>query len=1014
MVPRNPKPRATLVLLAAGLSVCALSGPLRAQPGTPRAQQASVPAWLLTPYPTANYFTALSASFYGGRYPEALKAFAAEELSSPLVTVQSPHWIDAICSETMAGECCYEMGEMGAALEHYTSALKLFLAFPDWMNQVASWPVGPAGLTLRRAPWGASGRGAAQATFLDPLAIVVPKAVVNSNLGSDSSREPAVPLQLHAREIVRCTTLAIRRRAALLGPAARHDLVLNQVLAALARRPAPPGPWPQAWIDLELGAAQAAVGRDADALATLQRAVLVGGRFDHPLTGSALLQLGLLYDAQGNWDQAARHFAEATCAAAQADDFGDLEEAFRWGAITHFLINRKEMYPPLPAALAWSSPPGLPHLHASLAILAAEDYALLGRPGEAANMLEQARGGMAREMAAARLGARLNYVAASLLFQQRRTREAQAALAAAMEFMRKGSVWLCQIAAVDDRCAGRTASAGPREAMLLYARVLREPQPGDWAADPMEPLAVLSTPHPVPLEHWLEAAIERKDYRAAVEIAERLRRHRFYASLPLGGRLMAMRWLLEGPESSLAAKAREARHDILLQHPEYADLSQQARRLAAALGEQPWAEGADERKQTQQLERLAALGARQEAALAAIALSRAGTEMVFPPLRTTAEIQSAVPDRQALVAFLSTRRAVYGFLIDRQRCNCWQVQLPLAMEKPLAGLLRQVAFYEHGREPTPKELADPRWKAAGRDLLAALLRGSRLDLSQPLDELVVVPDGVLWYVPFEALGVEAGGELQPLGWRLRVRYLPTASLVVPDGRTPRPMARTAVAVGKLGPRQSESGGAETAAQIARVLPGTSALPARLPGPPCACATMLDRLIVPDPISLPEAAPYAWSLLGREGGRGSTLDDWMGLPWPRPEVVVLSGFHFHRATEKGLKHAGPAAGQEVFLAVCGLMASGARTILMGRWSTGDPSACDLVREFVEELPYASPAEAWQRSVLLLAFWRSGPAEPQLKAAGDATSKEAHPYFWSGYMLVDSAGPRANEEPRPRKP
>ena len=73
------------------------------------------------------------------------------------------------------------------------------------------------------------------------------------------------------------------------------------------------------------------------------------------------------------------------------------------------------------------------------------------------------------------------------------------------------------------------------------------------------------------------------------------------------------------------------------------------------------------------------------------------------------------------------------------------------------------------------------------------------------------------------------------------------------------------------------------------------------------------------------------------------------------------------------------------------------------------------EFVQELPYASPADAWQRSVLLLAYSRLDvAAEPQVKAADDTAPKAAHPFFWSGYLLVDSAGPKPHEEPHPRKP
>jgi hypothetical protein len=46
-----------------------------------------------------------------------------------------------------------------------------------------------------------------------------------------------------------------------------------------------------------------------------------------------------------------------------------------------------------------------------------------------------------------------------------------------------------------------------------------------------------------------------------------------------------------------------------------------------------------------------------------------------------------------------------------------------------------------------------------------------------------------------------------------------------------------------------------------------------------------------------------------------------------------------------------------------MASGSRTVLISRWRTGGKSSYDLVREFVQELPYTTASDAWQRSVFL---------------------------------------------------
>ena len=96
----------------------------------------------------------------------------------------------------------------------------------------------------------------------------------------------------------------------------------------------------------------------------------------------------------------------------------------------------------------------------------------------------------------------------------------------------------------------------------------------------------------------------------------------------------------------------------------------------------------------------------------------------------------------------------------------------------------------------------------------------------------------------------------------------------------------------------------------------------------------------------------------------SLNDWISLPWGGPDQIILPGYH--TVAEDALKRMNRLApGNEVFLSVCGLMASGARTVLLSRWRSGGQSSYDLVREFAQELPHTSPADAWQRAVLLAA-------------------------------------------------
>ena len=87
----------------------------------------------------------------------------------------------------------------------------------------------------------------------------------------------------------------------------------------------------------------------------------------------------------------------------------------------------------------------------------------------------------------------------------------------------------------------------------------------------------------------------------------------------------------------------------------------------------------------------------------------------------------------------------------------------------------------------------------------------------------------------------------------------------------------------------------------------------------------------------------------------------------------------------------------------------RTILLSRWRTSGRTNLELVREFVQEHSHATATEAWQRACLLA---RETPLdaqnEPRLKGLEEADDVPTadHPFFWAGYLLVDT-GPRPGQ-------
>ena len=953
---------------------------------------------------------------YDGNYKDALDQFT--EQGRGAIKFGGQLWIDSICYLTMIGECHYQMGNLDLALKNYTAALNLYLQFPDWMNRL-QWDTAQMRpvTTSPQTPWGTSTRG----TQLRKYPLEISTMQGNLNAGQAFLRggvvAPPMMYPVQPQEIVRATALAIRRRAELLGPLAKYDPLGQELVGALRQPVGPRTHWSYVWVDLQLGLAMLASEKESEAVSVLKRSVAAAGQFDHPLTGMALLSLGEVALKQGDYASAQKLFLEATYAAYHYGDYLALEEAFRGEALTHLLANQKREDVPLLAALRWTQANAqardLRQLRASLAISAAENCLELGQTAQAEAMLAEAHAAIAkRTVAAGAVGARLSFVRATQLFQQRKIREGRDALAAAMAYLERGSRGLFHIAQVDAYVMNsqRKRELMSRRAMELYENVLRDPQPVDWGIDPMESLALLAVPHPLPLEHWFEESLRGVDEDVtplrALEISDRLRRHRFLTTLPFGGRLLALRWILEAPDEALDRAALAQRQDLLARYPAYRAIAQQARQIRAKLASLPIAGGASDawRQQSGLWAELAKLGLQQEAILCEIALRREPANLVFPPLRPTKEVQRALPEGAAMLSFLflGAGRQCHAFLLNRNKCAHWTMQNPAALGARLGALLRGMGNYDANREVPAKDLASEEWKQTARQVLEAILKDSPADFTQPFAELVVVPDGILWYVPFEALQVSIDKQLHSLVSRFRIRYAPTVGLGVADARGRSIKPDTAVVVGRLFPRQPPDVTRAAFDQIAKVVPGAVAIDGPPPGGSAVQKWRPGHLIVLDDLVLSDQDPYDWSPMGLDRGKpGSTLADWMRLPWGGPEVIALPGYH--TLAENPRRGTGP-LGAEVFLSICGLLSTGTRTVLVSRWRTGGQSSFDLVREFVQELPRTSAADAWQRAVLLVQESRlNREAEPRVKFSAGEELKGAPPFFWAGYLLVDCGEP-----------
>ncbi len=1007
-------------LLALVLVVCAVTETAFAQLGDRR-----VPSQL--------YFQGVAVA-QAGDFNEAGDLFQREWRGA--IKTPTTRWIDSICYHAMMGECHYQMGNLGEALEQYNAALELFNRFPTWMLEV-QWPA--AGIRvenpgrIRQVPWGPRQRATAIGGFPETMSIQQGRIDNNAVVQQGGVVQQAVQYPIVPQEIVRCTALAIRRRMELLGPAGPMDRLTNETLNVLSGPIAPPGHWSDAWRQIKLGLALAATGKSAQAQQALQRGLLAGGQFDHPLTAVALYELGRLEMQAGRFDQALSMFHEASCLAHHFEDAGLIEECARTGMLAHFLANRQGVVPSLAPIAAWAGRNRFRHVEASAAACLAESQVRAGNLAGGAASLEVARRALVRRDAAlGRVGAFASYVASVIAYQQGNVRAGDAELASALAYQqgraprgargrqapRQGpaSLWLFHIQLAEAKFRGGDLSSA-RDALSLFQQVLREPTGLDWRSSPLESLTVLMTPHGRILEHWFETALARKELPAAVEIADLARRHRFYSTLTRGGRLVALRWVLEAPEEALSQEARLQRQDLLASYPGFEPLSTQARQIRQRLAElPPLSEDRDESsEQGKLLEKLAATSLAQEVILRQMSVARLPCEMAFPPRRKVEDVQKSLGENRALLSYFQTSQRVYGIFINHDDLAVWDVGPPKAVFDRVRGMLRGMGHFEGNRSVQASHLERDDWQKPAGELMAALAPAGRSLL--PVDELVIVPDGPLWYLPFEALPAPRSDPPEPLITQTQIRYAPTVGLAVPDGRKPPPLPTTLLTVGQMFSKEPSGQTANTAERLGRELPGTFTVGQQnLPGPGSLFVTLFDRIVTLHDLQTRDGA-FAFNPLAPATSRGSddSLSQWITLPLRAPRQVILPGFH--TAAEDALEQ-GPsnAAGQEIFINSMGMMAAGTQTICLSRWRTGGQASLNFVNEFVRELDHAPPADAFQRAVFLAMDSRFESAQEGRIQAGAREMELSgdHPFFWASLMLIDSGRPQTTEEPAEADP
>ncbi|MDR1483607.1 MAG: hypothetical protein LBT09_02165 [Planctomycetaceae bacterium] len=1016
--------------------------------------------------PPLPYFTNSKRAYDQGDFPVALKFLTDDVKHSVKFNLPNGsqiYWIDSICFHAMIGECHYQMGDYKNAMLAFNMAIDIYMDQPDWLSKV-TYDLSPVLMPRPVLPWGATTRKGGVGNFANCKFRLLQQSPKLISLGG----APAITAQstlttIYADEIVTRLAIAIKRRAEILGPLSRFDertLKLNKIFGD---RPCLPNHFSGAWIDVLYGMTLAAIGDYQMAIPQLEKSILMQAAFDHQLTAYALNELGNIALLDGKAPAAQQYFFEASLCATYFGDNTILGEVFSNIAKAQKLIDPAKPIPSLKQALVYFSKPNTrtktnpsPQILISILQEIADDALLVGDIKTAADTCTRARNltKFPNTVSAANnlyIGAKIEYMSALVNYSANRPFSIKAGddnLVKSIMVNRRASLWMHHLDLLELAFHnGMVATRGlisPHEASDLYGILLREPTVVDWAIRPADCITLMTCTDPKAYQRWfVVAASMLADKEKAFDITELARRAAFYSilqnstppALQLGPRHLALRIMFEGTGDDVAAVQQE-RNMLALDFAKFGQLSDKVRDIKKQLFDIPIIpkEEAQIELQKNLLAELQTVSGAQELMLRPIALSRTKVSTVFPPIVKLDRFRKELPEKTAMLLFYEdVLGEMHGFLVDRHNLQSWVVARPQrepALGQLITNYLEAIGNRREGnvvlRVKEDIIDSDKKWKTAGNILLRRLL-GQTRDVN--FTELVVIPYGRLWYVPFEALAVQVGNEYRPLisagNEPITVRYAPMASLGIPQKAAVRSKVdETLVIYGNLMGKNDSAAALDAIDRYTKndTIKNMALMPSKegklpdFPGTASSFATQVKQLIVLDDVATSNLKLLEWSPFTSDKNKlKNPVASWLTLPWGGPQLIVLPAFH--TPAENALKPASSARtplfvpnGSDIFMTAMVLEACGAKTILISRWRPGGRSTYDLVGEFMKAYPDMPAANAWRQAVLNVGIKPVEVGqEPRIKITPkDEKPLAAHPFFWSPFILIDRGETFDNNE------
>lgn len=939
-------------------------------------------------YPNDYYYRALEV-YRTGELDRAMDAF--DFAIGRTRRDVNGHWIDAIPVYAMLGECQYQQGDLEGAMQSFDIALKIVIRYRGWLQRPVWEEVlrTQARFSPKQYLW-PEANAVNRLPVSRAVKFVSGEQLTEARLALGGRIEELNIKTIDVIEILRGVAIASYRRRIIMGPLSEGDSLATGALDSTKYPNNLPSPIARSLIGCIRAAERFGAMNDQRCIEDAAKSAIFNGGV-HPVSPIAGLSAASAMAGTANPAAAIPLCLAVANQAASMDHFEWIGEALQIaagcanesqagliqqaGQVAATNLLRKSRFAALHCLLA----------SADAAVTAGDLNSAMARLGEAKAL------SMRRDVLQPRLDAYGAYIAARIS-----TRTPSARVDGVNE---NGTAWDEPMSAMmsfatKNRMRKRNLISMPRLYQLqrvrlalgrnlagqsadsLLEKYAAPPGIEVWRRDPVDAIAGNLADRDSLRLSRLRTAASRESAQDVLMRLEDLLAGRFQQQLALGGRVFQTRALAWLPDELLQKKTLEARNKA----------AKPIRDLRAATSAAI----------PLQLDVADAKLAGLETNAWSVALDRHDLPRVIPQPMDPKKPVAELPDEVGVLAFFFDNNLLHAVLCTKQKSTYWNVKGAGRFGGEIAKVLRGIGATKGrgGRLPD-----DQAWRTdaiALRDRLIMPGTGTLLNgRLQGLKKLVVIPDGLLWYLPMEILPVD-GEDSSLLGDSINVTYAASPALALKPTGLPSQNPVTAITTGKFfAPREMDTNESMVQSIIDALDDGNSVrLPQQQPLPTMLMGEVAGHVVVAEPTTPNSNRTLDTPLASHEAStRLGQLRAWLGFPGKKPSTVMLAGFRSNVDSGRSV------SGAEVFSTLAALQYSGASDVVLSRWAVGGESTRILLREYVQELPFIGAGKALRRATNVLRRSELSPqSEPTL--SGKDLERETltgdEPFFWSSYL------------------